>query len=166
MAEPLVAMPRTATVGSMQVAVSERQSAQADLLHRMVEDEEREVQASRRARPQLNFIRWAVAGVLLFATALPVRGGPPRFSLPSLEPRELGSLFTLIDTLPAEHPALLVFDYEPGYSGELDAVGEALIEQNMVRGIPIATMTTRPTGSPPGRRGGDRVGPPGGAGPR
>jgi len=147
-AEPLVAMPRSATVGSMQLAVSERQYAQAELLHRMVEDEERELQPSRRVRPQLNFIRWAVAGVLLFATALPVLSGSPRFSLPSLEPRELGSLFTLIDTLPAEQPALLVFDYEPGYSGELDAVGEALIEQIMVRGIPIATMTTRPTGSP------------------
>jgi hypothetical protein len=158
-AEPLVAMPRTATVGSMQLAVSERQYAQAELLHRMVEDEEREVQASRRARPQLNFIRWAVAGVLLFATALPVLSGSPRFSLPSLEPRELGSLFTLIDTLPAERPALLVFDYEPGYSGELDAVGEALIEQIMVRGIPIATMTTRPTGSPLAMRVIDRLAP-------
>jgi len=158
-AEPLVAMPRTATVGSMQLAVSERQYAQAELLHRMVEDEAREVQASRRARPQLNLIRWAVAGVLLFATALPVLSGSPRFSLPSLEPRELGSLFTLIDTLPAERPALLVFDYEPGYSGELDAVGEALIEQIMVRGIPIATMTTRPTGSPLAKRVIDRLAP-------
>jgi hypothetical protein len=158
-AEPLVAMPRSATVGSMQLAVSERQYAQAELLHRMVEDEERELQASRRVRPQLNFIRWAVAGVLLFATALPVLSGSPRFSLPSLEPRELGSLFTLIDTLPAERPALLVFDYEPGYSGELDAVGEALIEQIMVRGIPIATMTTRPTGSPLAMRVLDRLAP-------
>ncbi|HEX9676381.1 MAG TPA: hypothetical protein VGA07_10400 [Anaerolineales bacterium] len=158
-AEPLVAMPRTATVGSMQLAVSERQYAQAELLHRMVEEEGREVQASRRARPQLHFIRWAVAGVLLFATALPVLTGSPRFSLPSLEPRELGSLFTLIDTLPAERPALLVFDYEPGYSGELDAVGEALIEQIMVRGMPIATMTTRPTGSPLAMRVIDRLAP-------
>ncbi len=147
-AEPLVAMPRTATVGSMQLAVSERQYAQAELLHRMVEEEEREIHVSRRPRPRLNVIRWIIAGVMLFATVLPVLQDRPRFPLPSLEPRELGSLFTLIDTLPVEQPALLVFDYEPGYSGELDAVGEALIEQLMVRGVPIATMTTRPTGSP------------------
>jgi hypothetical protein len=147
-AEPLVAMPRSATVGSMQLAVSERQYAQAELLHRMVADEQREVHVPRRVRPRLNLIRWAVAGLLLFASALPVLSGSPRFALPSLEPRELGSLFDLIDGLPAERPALLVFDYEPGYSGELDAVGEALIEQIMVRGVPIATMTTRPVGSP------------------
>lgn len=147
-AEPLVAMPRTATVGSMQLAVSERQYAQAELLHRMVEEEQREVHVSRRALPQLNFARWAIAAVMLLATALPVVSAGPRFPLPSLEPRELGSLFTLMEGLPAERPALLVFDYEPGYSGELDAVGEALIEQIMARGLPIATMTTRPTGSP------------------
>ncbi len=158
MAEPVVAMPRSATIGSMQLAVTERQYAQAELLARMVEEEERELPIPARRRPRITIIRWIVAGALVLATGLSAFTGRPHFALPTLEPRELATLYDLVETAPAERPTLLVFDYEPGYSGELDAVGGALIEQMMARDMPIVSVTTRPTGSPLAFRAMERFG--------
>ena len=147
LAEPVVAMPRTSSVGSLQLDVSERQYAQAELLHRLVEEEEQEAPAIPKRGVRLAVFRWAIAAVVLVAVSLPIITGAPSFALPSLEPRELGALFSLVERLPLEQPVLVVFDYEPGYAGELEAVSGAFLDQMMARGLPLASMSTRPTGS-------------------
>ena len=148
LAEPVVAMPRTSTVGSMQLDITERQYAQAELLHKMVEEEQREVPdvPRRKVRPEL--FRWGIAALVLLAVALPVFAGAPTFAVPRLAPQELAPLRDLVNQLPVDRPALLVFDYEPGYSGELEAVSGPFLDHVMNRGLPLATMSTRPTGSP------------------
>ncbi len=147
LAEPIVAMPRTSSVGSLELDVSERQYAQAELLHRLVEEEEQEAPAMPKRGVRLAVFRWAIAAVVLIAVSLPILTGAPSFALPSLEPRELGALFNLVERLPLEQPVLVVFDYEPGYAGELEAVSGAFLDQMMARGLPLASMSTRPTGS-------------------
>ena len=147
LAEPVVAMPRTLSVGSLQLDVSERQYAQAELLHRLVDEEEQEAPAMPKRGVRLAVFRWAIAAVVLIAVSLPILTGAPSFALPSLEPRELGALFSLVERLPLEQPVLVVFDYEPGYAGELEAVSGAFLDQMMARGLPLASMSTRPTGS-------------------
>jgi hypothetical protein len=147
LAEPVVAMPRTSSVGSMQLDVSERQYAQAELLHRLVDEEEQESPAIPKRGTRLAVFRWVIAAVVLIAVSLPIISGSPSFALPGLEPRELGALFRLVERLPAEQPVLVVFDYEPGYAGELEAVSGAFLDQMMARGLPMASMSTRPTGS-------------------
>ena len=146
LAEPVVAMPRTSSVGSLQLDVSERQYAQAELLHRLVDEEEQEAPAMPKRGVRLAVFRWAIAAVVLIAVSLPIITGVPSFALPSLEPRELGALFSLVERLPLEQPVLVVFDYEPGYAGELEAVSGAFLDQMMARGLPLASMSTRPTG--------------------
>ncbi len=147
LAEPVVAMPRTSSVGSLELDVSERQYAQAELLHRLVDEEEQEAPAVPKRGVRLAVFRWAIAAVVLIAVSLPIITGAPSFALPSLEPRELGALFNLVERLPLEQPVLVVFDYEPGYAAELEAVSGAFLDQMMARGLPLASMSTRPTGS-------------------
>jgi len=147
LAEPVVAMPRTSSVGSLELDVSERQYAQAELLHRLVDEEEQEAPALPKQGVRLAVFRWAIAAVVLIAVSLPILTGAPSFALPSLEPRELGALFSLVERLPLEQPVLVVFDYEAGYAGELEAVSGAFLDQMMARGLPLASMSTRPTGS-------------------
>jgi hypothetical protein len=147
LAEPVVAMPRTSSVGSMQLDVSERQYAQAELLHQMVVAEESEAPAKPKRKTRLAIFRWAIAAVVLAAVSLPIITGSPTFALPGLEPRELGALFNLVERLPTEQPVLVVFDYEAGYAGELEAVSGAFLDHLMSRGLLIASMSTRPTGS-------------------
>ncbi len=148
MAEPVVAMPRSSTTGAMQLEVSERQYAQAELLHRMITEEESSAPAAPKRRRRLSLFRWAIAALTLVAAALPILTGAPGFALPSLEPKELGPLFNLVQDLPTDQPTLFVFDYDPGNAGELDAVSGALLDQVMSRNLPVATVSTRPTGSP------------------
>jgi len=148
LAEPVMAMPRTPTAGGGRLEVTERQFAQAELLHRLVEEEQREAKPRPQARPRPPLLRWLVSVVLFVAAAVPTFAGGPAFPLPRLQPRELDVLASIVDGAPAGQPILLVFDYEAGYAGELEAVASPLIDHLLGRGLPLATLSTRPTGPP------------------
>lgn len=147
MAEPVVAKPRTSPIGSMQLSVTERQYAQAELLNRLVAEEQDEVRVRPEMRLQSSLLRWLMAIIMLLGVAVPTLFGTPSYPLPRFEPVELKPMVNLITRLPADRPILMVFDYDPGYSGELDAVAGPLIDQVMRQGISIASLSTRPTGS-------------------
>ncbi len=148
MAEPVVALPRITGIGSTRLNVTERQVTQAEQLAKMVQEELREAPSAGRARRQLPLLRWAVAGLLLLAVALPILLRLSVFPLPNVEPIELGQLVNLVANLPTDRAALLVFDYEPASAGELEVVAGPLLEDMMAKGIPLATLSTRPTGPP------------------
>jgi hypothetical protein len=74
--------------------------------------------------------------------------GAPAFPLPSTAqwPPELSPFIEQLHALPAGRPALVVFDYEPGYAGEMEAVAGPAIDQLMRQGVPLVTISTRPAG--------------------
>jgi hypothetical protein len=151
MAEPVVAIPRTSTASASRLEVTERQYAQAELLHRLVEEEQREVGVRGAERVRVPLVRWVIALVLCLAVITPFlfeRLGIEGFSLPSVVPRDLGPLIALVETVPTDRPMLVVFDYAPGYSGELATVSSPLLTHAAQRAIPIVTVSTRPTGPP------------------
>jgi hypothetical protein len=149
MAEPVVAMPRAASVGAARLEVTERQYAQAELLHRMVEEEDRELPEVRAERARLPFVRWVIGVILILAVALPtfmsLQSGEG-FPLPILHPRDLDPLFDLVESASIDQPVLVVFDYTPGYYGELDAVASPLLEHILTRSLRVVTLSTQPTG--------------------
>ncbi|HEY46742.1 MAG TPA: zinc ribbon domain-containing protein [Anaerolineae bacterium] len=149
MAEPVVAMPRAASVSAARLEVTERQYAQAELLHRMVEEEDRELPEARAERGRLPFLRWVIGVLLILAVALPtvmsLQSGEG-FPLPILRPRDLDPLFDLVERASVDQPVLVIFDYTPGYYGELDAVASPLLEHILTRGLRVATLSTQPTG--------------------
>jgi hypothetical protein len=51
-----------------------------------------------------------------------------------------------MDSIPLGQPALIVFDYEPGFSPEVDAVAGAMVEDLIGRRQPIVSLSSRPTG--------------------
>ncbi len=151
MAEPVVAIPRTSSATAARLEVTERQFAQGDLLHRLIEEEERESVILRRPGRRLPLARWLIGLALLVAVIVPPslnRLGLQGFSRPADIPREIAPLVTLINNVPTDRPALIVFDYTPGYSGELDSVAGTIIEHAFSRAIPLVTLSTRPTGPP------------------
>ena len=151
MAEPVVAIPRAAGAGAARLEVTERQYAQAELLHRIVEEEDQERPPAAVRRIHLPFLRWVIGLILVIAIALPnvlsFQSGEG-FSLPSYMPRDLGILFSVVEGISPERPVLTVFDYTPGYAGELNAVASPLLEHIMLRGLKVVTVSTHPTGSP------------------
>ena len=151
MAEPVVAMPRISSIVTSQLEITERQYAQAELLHRLVEEEEKEIALPAVGGRRLPILRWVISLILLIALILPgsfERLGFPGFSIPAVVPRELEPLIGLVESLPADKPALVVFDFAPGYSGELDTVASAMLKHILNRTVPIVTISTHPSGSP------------------
>lgn len=148
LAEPVVAKPRTSTKVGTQLQVTERQYAQASLLNRIVEEEDQELIVSRAKRRPLPLIRWLISLALLTAMLLPPILGIPTFKAPARVSRNLAPLVEVVNSVPTERPALVVFDYEPGYSAELEGVAGALLENLMARNVRLVTVATRPTGPP------------------
>jgi hypothetical protein len=151
MAEPVVAIPRTSSATAARLEVTERQYAQGELLHRLIEEEQRESMIMRRPSRPIPLARWIISFLMLLAVLLPPsfsRLGLHGFSHPVDIPRELVPLQGLVNSVPTDRPALIVFDYTPGYSGELDNVAGALIQHALSRAIPLVTLSTRPTGPP------------------
>ncbi len=148
LAEPIVAKPRTASATGARLQVTERQYAQAELLQRIVDEEEQERAVGREEPRRVPLVRWLVGVLLLLAVLLPPLTGRPSFATPERVSRDLGPLVETVNALPAERPVLVVFDYEPGYSAELDGVAGALLEHLFARDINVVTMSTRPTGPP------------------
>ncbi|MCJ7512682.1 MAG: zinc ribbon domain-containing protein [Anaerolineales bacterium] len=147
LAEPVVAIPRTASAAPAMLEVTERQYAQAELMHRLVEEEQREVSPAGPRRRRVPIVRWLVAGVLLAAAALPTVLGIPTFPLPATVPLELDPLVNLIAAAPVNRPSLVVFDYEPGNAAEMQAVAEPMFDQMMQQGMAITALSTRAAGA-------------------
>jgi hypothetical protein len=147
LAEPVVAMPRAPSGKAVRVDVNERQYAQAELLHRLIEEEQREVRPRAAAKARPSVLRWAVAAALLLAVGVPGIFGVPAMDLPAFAPRDLASLVGVVDAVATDRPALVVFDYEAGATGEMEAVAGPLLSHLMERGVPMATLSTRPGGS-------------------
>lgn len=146
LAEPVVAMPRSPSGETTRLDVTEKQYAQADLLHRLVEEERQEARPRPVARRRPGVLRWIVGASLLLAVGLPAILGFPSFALPAFAPVDLASLVGLVETIPAESHALVVFDYEAGMTGEMEAVAGPLVSHLMERGLLMATLSTRPGG--------------------
>jgi hypothetical protein len=151
MAEPLVAMPRTAGIGVARLSVTERQYAQVELLHRIVEEEERERPSAIKTPARFPILRWVVSFLLVLAVAIPAflpQSAGSRFALPGRFPPDTGPLFAMVEGLSTEQPVLVVFDYTPGYTGELEAVAGVFVQHLIGRGLRVATVSTWPTGPP------------------
>jgi hypothetical protein len=151
MAEPVVAKPRTSSASASRLEVTERQYAQAELLQRLVDQEARSVAVGPEKPFTLPIARWLVTLVLLIAILLPFgfdQIGIQGFSTPSVVSPDLPPLISLVNNVPLDRPALVVFDYTPGYSGELDTVAASLLTHLSNRSIPIVTLSTRVTGPP------------------
>lgn len=148
LAEPVVAMPRAPGMDLGRVDVTERHYAQAELLQKMLEEEAHEAPVASGQRRRLPLLRWVVGASLLLAVAIPAVLGGSWFPVPSPEqwPPELVGFRSVMGRIPTDRASLLVFDYEPGYSGEMEAVLGPVVDDLMTRGIPLATLATRPAG--------------------
>jgi hypothetical protein len=147
LAEPVVAMPHAPAIVVGALDITERDYSQADILREMVEEEEREEGRAEVKQLKVPVLRWICAGLLVLAVSLPSALDIPTFQSPYLGPRDFSPFIDLIHNLPVDQPALLVFDYEPSYSAEMDAVAGAFVEDLVSRGQPVITLSTHPSGS-------------------
>ena len=122
-------------------------SAQAELLQRVVlSPESREVKRTGRLGGRFRAWTWGVWALLIVAILVPGMSQSNVFARPATVSEETLKLRTAVNSLPSDRPVLLAFEFDPANSAELEAGALAVIDQLMDRGIPIVSLSTRPTG--------------------
>jgi len=131
---------------STKLQMTEGQQRHAASLERLVasESEPRPLSGQVRLR-SARLLRWVIAFALILAVGLPVATGI--HPVPgAVYPSELSATRDLINGLGANSPVLLVFDYEPALSGELEAAAAPVIDHLLFKGPRLAILSTSPTG--------------------
>lgn len=145
-AEPDVSQVQKPPVYSVKLQVTETQQLQAELLRGLIDAEgQPKVLPGRPAISSQDVIRLFIAVLLIFPLLLVLLTGLPLFGLPasSLEVEAVGKM---IDGLPSGAPVLLAVDYQPGFSGEMDAVAAPVVQHLFERGAYLAVVSTISTG--------------------
>ena len=109
-----------------------------------VETEEKKVPIYKRSKTS-NIVRWIIAVILLLVVILIQVGGNPPDLLPKNLPEETMAFFRSVSALSQDANILLVLDYDPAYSGEIEAAVNAPISLMMVKQANLFTLSTAPT---------------------
>jgi hypothetical protein len=145
-AEPDITRTGKPPAYSTKLLVTESQQAHMKMLEGLlkVEAEPQPSPAGPLVTSQL-VLRSIVAVVLLAAILLPMLFGIPQVSLPVFTP-EIFELNQLIANLPGDAPVLVAVDYQPGLSGEMDAVAGVVVDHLMLKGSYLAMVSSTHTG--------------------
>jgi endogenous inhibitor of DNA gyrase (YacG/DUF329 family) len=132
---------------SARLHITDDQQQKASQLEQMLGDETRAkptVPKSSNLKPRI--LRWVVAFLLIAAVLIPAIGGAQITPELATCPPEVLATTRVLFGLPASSPVLLVFDYEPAYSGELEAAAAPLVGNLLLTSARVAILSTSPTG--------------------
>ncbi|HJS29159.1 MAG TPA: hypothetical protein VJ768_06035 [Anaerolineales bacterium] len=147
-ADPGVAHSRSSAMGSMRVDVTKNQYDHVALLKSIVKDEIEPLQyEEKRALIQpAHILRWVIAVALIAFLLLPLLTGAVGSSQPVFLPDETLAANQAIAALQPGQKVLVSFDYQPGLSGEMDAVAEPILQDLLRRQVLLTLVSTSPTG--------------------
>jgi hypothetical protein len=152
-AEVAVVQPHRAATPVHQLAVSATHTAHAKLLEEIMAEERAAAPAARApSRLAAHLERWVVFLVLLAAILVAQFGLPGLFGAPTAISAEARAAFDVVQRAPADRPALVAFDFDPGQQGELEPGAAAVVTHLMRRGVPIVAVSTRPLGAALGQQ--------------
>jgi hypothetical protein len=148
-AEAEIARIRKPPVYSNKLQVSEAHQARVSLLEELVAAEgQPKPVASHMVIVSQTGLRLAIALVLIAAVFGALWMGNKWTSLPDPQsaPQELEDLRGQIEALTTSAPVLVAFDYEPGFSGEMEAASAAVIAHLVEKQVPLLLVSTNPLG--------------------
>jgi hypothetical protein len=131
---------------SNKLLISDEQQRYAKVLDRLVagETQPRTVKATLLTSNQV--WRWLITLLLILAVGLPIVSGAKVVPYSVLPASDNDATSRIIEGLTANKPVLVAFDYDPALSGELEAVAAPIMDQVLAKGIPLALISTSPTG--------------------
>ena len=92
-----------------------------------------------------HLLRMAFALILFVAILWPLVASGPVAPIPVFSP-ETGAANQLIGQLASQDPVLIAIDYQPGLSGEMDAIAATLFDHLMLRGAYLTLVSTTASG--------------------
>lgn len=145
-AEPDISQVGKPAAPVYKLQVPELQQTQAELFHQLISGEgQARPLRKRRELPSNGLLR------ILIVLALAAAALAPLF-VDGLESSPLGNAsgvqaaYQTVAALPAGVPVLMAVDYEPGWSGEMDAAAAGLVKHLLDKGVFLALASTSSTG--------------------
>ena len=134
---------------SLKLQASEDQQSSAALLEQMLAEEihPKPVSTQKVVLTQ-RLLRWANCHLSVYLAVI-VGNGTHISPIPNSVPFETSAALDYIrDTLPANAPVLMVFDYEAALAGELEASAAPLVDLMLTLKAPrLSLLSSTPTGS-------------------
>ena len=145
-AEPEISKVQKPPTYSVKLQVSDMQQERAAMLEDLV-------QAEGQSRPipgrplvsSQNLLRMVFALILFVAVLWPLVTEGPVAPIPVFSP-ETGAANQIIGQLNSQDPVLVAVDYQPGLSGEMDAITSILFDHMMLRGAYLTLVSTTASG--------------------
>ncbi|MBN2550323.1 MAG: hypothetical protein JXB15_14260 [Anaerolineales bacterium] len=145
-AEPDISYIRKPPAYSVKLQLTDAQRTQVELLEQLVKAEGEPLPVPGRAIiSSQNIFRIAISLILILSILWPLISGtskPPEV-FPDVETLASSQL---ISNLAPGSPVLLAVDYEPGLSGEMDAISGAVVDYLMIKGVYLVLISTTATG--------------------
>jgi hypothetical protein len=143
----LIAIRRPA-VYSSKLQVNSGQQNNAALLEGLLTSESQAAKIKHvSGLHYIKFLRWMIALLLIVLVAIPIVLGTQLTPVNTLYPRELLAANEVIKALPTGSNVLVVFDYEPAFSGEMGSASASVLDQLLAKEATITAVSSLPTGS-------------------
>ncbi|HZW03864.1 MAG TPA: hypothetical protein VFF68_08050, partial [Anaerolineaceae bacterium] len=136
-------------VYSSKLQVTEKQRLHANLLESMIGEVEAPLTPERTRRSRSSVLPTLLIGVLLIAVLSYVLTiGALQLPLPNLFPAEAAAFQSTLQSVAAasEEPVLVVVDYQPAFSAELETAASIPLHDLTAAGARLAFVSTSPTG--------------------
>lgn len=144
--EPIVEQITNPTPYSLKLEVTPEEQFNARLLKTILKSEPySDLPPQRKSLSVTILFNIVIFFMLLSAVAFQIITGKPVFPPPKMSPGTL-KINQFINTLQPQAPVLVAFDYHPGFSLELEAASQSVLQQLMERKAFLYLTTTTPTG--------------------
>lgn len=132
---------------SIKLSVSESQQSSATMLEGILASESKPSPFKTQSKnSSIPVLRWLIAALLFLMVGSSLLSQSHITPSPNFVVPEIRDTIEIINQLPQGGSALLVFDYEAAFSGEMQAIAAPLVDHLMLRGEKLVILSTLPTG--------------------
>jgi len=144
--EPIVEQLTSPKPYSGKIEVSSSQQSNIELLKKLIgHDEEHYIPTKARVKRPIKILRIAIGFALIIAITLPILFNSPSFPPPHADNR-VSNFKQYITSLPNGATVLVAFEFQPGFSGELDSSTQAILTELMSKNAFLVFVSTSPNG--------------------
>ena len=145
-ASPGLGILRKPPAYSIKLQASDSQQRYAAHLEKLISTETATLPVRKFQPISGKLMRWIIAALLIFVIVTPIITGIQVTPSSAVYPPETMAMMNLISDLQPNAPVLVVFDYEPALSGELEAAAAPVIDHLILIGARLTFISSTPTG--------------------
>lgn len=130
----------------LKLQVSDMQRTRADMLQELIQNETYAVPIPRKpAISSQRVLQIIIAATLILAILSTLIINTPIAKVPGF-PLETGAVSEIINSLNSSDIVLVAVDFQPSFSGEMEAAGSTVLDHLMLRGAKLVMVSTHPSG--------------------